>query len=428
MRKHAKAWIAALASFLLVFSLAACGGNDAGNGTSGGTETPAPSGGGTETGEKITIRYATGDAGPAVTLQEQIVKDFNASQDRIEVILETYGTAFDQKLTAAIGSNNAPDVVKMWNFPAYHAALVPLEDKIEALADKDDFYQTLFNYADMNGHIYGMPIGFSTRALHYNKAITDAAGITVEDDWTMEDFREAAIAVTSGDVTGLYFYYNPDPYAFESILWSNGGAWLDDDGRPVINSEANREAIQFMHDLIYKDKAAYAGNLADDFGQVMASGKYAFGEMGKWFIPSIQDAGVDVGIAPMPGFREGTSMSVVHAAFLSVTKGSEHPDAAWEFIKYYTSYDVVKQLVEIEMPVRESVAADIGYLDDPLIKPFYTMLERSESERPALVKSEKWPEISAEIQTALEAIFAQEQVDIGSILDEAQTRAEAIVN
>ena len=62
-------------------------------------------------GEKIQLRYATGDSGPAVTVQEQIVKAFNESQDQIEVKLETYGTAFDQKLAAAIGSDNAPEDV-----------------------------------------------------------------------------------------------------------------------------------------------------------------------------------------------------------------------------------------------------------------------------------------------------------------------------
>ncbi len=49
---------------------------------------------------KIQLRYATGDAGPAVEVQEEIVKAFNESQDKIEVKLETYGTAFDQKLAA----------------------------------------------------------------------------------------------------------------------------------------------------------------------------------------------------------------------------------------------------------------------------------------------------------------------------------------
>lgn len=126
-----KALPAMAVSLLLVFLLAACGTGGAGNASgnapaSGGTDVPQAAGGSGGDGAKgkITIRYATGDAGPAVTLQEQIVKRFNESQDRIEVVLETYGTAFDQKLTAAIGSGNAPDVVKMWNFPAYHAALV----------------------------------------------------------------------------------------------------------------------------------------------------------------------------------------------------------------------------------------------------------------------------------------------------------------
>jgi multiple sugar transport system substrate-binding protein len=209
---------------------------------------------------KIQLRYATGDAGPAVEVQEEIVKAFNESQDKIEVKLETYGTAFDQKLAAAIGSKKAPDIVKMWNFPAYYESLVPLQDQIDKMEDKDDFYETLFNYADMNGNIYGMPIGFSTRAFYYNKDLADNAGITVKDEWTTDDLKEMAKAATSGDATGLYFYYNPDPYAFESMLWSNGGAWLDDSGKPVINSDANKETIQYFHDMIYKDKTAYTSN------------------------------------------------------------------------------------------------------------------------------------------------------------------------
>lgn len=424
-KRFHKAISLALGTTLVLGSLAGCGSSDKSAQSTPDSTSKAQSG---NSGEKIKIRYATGDAGPAVTLQEEVVKAFNQSQDKIEVKLETYGTAFDQKLTAAIGSNNAPDVVKMWNFPAYYKSLVPLDDKINSIPDKADFYETLFNYANMDGKLYGMPIGFSTRALHYNKKLLNEAGVTVSDNWTMDDLKAAAKAVTKDGVTGLYYYYNPDPYAIESTLWSNGGEWISDEGKPVINSDANKQAIQFLHDMIYKDKSAFAGNLQDDFGQVMSSGNYAFGEMGKWFIPAIKGAGVDLGIAPMPSFKDGKSMSVVHASFLSVTKSSENPDAAWEFIKFYTSYDNVKKLSEIEMPVRETVAKDLGYLDSADIKPFYTMLERSSEKRPSLVKTEKWPQVSAELAAALEAIFAQSSVDIGAVLDETQSKVEKIMN
>lgn len=376
---------------------------------------------------KVELRYATGDAGPAVEVQEKIVKAFNESQDKIEVKLETYGTAFDQKLAAAIGSKNAPDIVKMWNFPAYHESLVPLQDRIDELEDKDDFYETLFNYADMNGNIYGMPIGFSTRAMYYNKDLTDAAGIKIEDGWTTEDLKEYAKATTKDGAAGMYFYYNPDPYAFESMLWCNGGEWLDEEGKPVINSDENKEVMQYFHDMLFADKTAYASNRNDDFGQAIGSGNYAFGESGKWFIESVKDAGVNLGIATMPAFPEGQSMSVVHASFLSMTTDCKNQDAAWEFMEYYTSYDSVKTLCEIEMPVRQTVADDAGYLDDEQIAPYYAMLERSSSERPSLVKSAQWPEISAEIDAGMEAIFAEEDADISAILDEVQSKVEGIV-
>lgn len=415
-KKHVKRLIAAgLVGIMGAGCLAGC---------SGSGEDQAAS---EEKGGKIELRYATGDSGPAVEVQEEIVKAFNESQDEIEVKLETYGTAFDQKLAAAIGSKNAPDIVKMWNFPAYYESLVPLQDRIDTLEDKDDFYETLFNYADMNDNIYGMPIGFSTRAIYYNKDLTEAAGITVEDGWTMDDLKEYAKATTNGDVTGMYFYYNPDPYAFETQLWCNGGGWLEEDGTPVINSEENKEVIQYFHDMLYRDKTAYASNRNDDFGQAIGSGSYAFGESGKWFIESVKDAGINLGIATMPAFPGGESMSVVHASFLSMTTDCKDEDAAWEFMKFYTSYDSVKTLCEIEMPVRQSVADDVGYLDDEQIAPYYAMLERSSSERPSLVKSAQWPEISAEIDAGLEAIFAEEDADIGAVLDEVQSKVESIV-
>ena len=79
------------------------------------------------------------------------------------------------------------------------------------------------------------------------------------------------------------------------------------------------------------------------------------------------------------------------------------------------------------MPVREAVAKDLGYLEDAQIKPFYTMLERSVSKRPSLVKTAKWPEVSAELAAALEAVFAQDKADIGAILDETQSKVEGIM-
>lgn len=381
----------------------------------------------TEQNTKIVLKYATGDSGPAVDVQQEIVKEFNASQDKIEVQLETYGTAFDQKLAAAIGAQTAPDIVKMWNFPAYYQSLIPMDSYINGLTDKDDFYPTLFNYANMKGNIYGMPIGFSTRAIYYNKKLLQDAGVTIGDSWSLSDLNEDAKKLTKGDVYGFYFYYNPDPYAIESFLWSNGGEWLDESGKPVINSQNNKEVLQYLHDMIYKEKVAFASNMADDFGKAFSTGNYGFAEMGKWFIDSINTAGIDLGIAPMPGFKDGNGMSVVHAAFLSIMKDCKNPDAAWEFVKFYTSKESIKTLSKIEMPVRKSVAKDLGLLDNEQMKPFYTMLDRSQSKKPSLVKSEKWPDISAEITSGLEAIFAQDNADISKILDDVQQKAMDIV-
>ena len=51
--------------------------------------------------------------------------------------------ALNQKLAASFGAKNPPDIMYMWNFPAYYESLEPLNQYIEGDAemDMDDFYK-----------------------------------------------------------------------------------------------------------------------------------------------------------------------------------------------------------------------------------------------------------------------------------------------
>ena len=409
---------------LTVFSMAAVVGASVLTGCGGGS-TKGDDGKETKQndGDKVVLRFVTASAYDS---QEKVVQAFNESQDKIEVKLENYGSAFDQKLAAAIGAGNTPDIIKLWNFPAYYESIIPLNDKIETVEDKYDIYDMLFQYSTMEDNIYGVPVGFSTRAIHYDKKLLDENNITISPDWTWDDLKACSKQLTDDQKTGMFLYFNPDPYSFEHFLWSNGGEWIDDNGKPVINSKENVEMIQYLHDMIYVDKVAAADDFNQDFAQAFLSGKYVFAENGKWQVEDINKGGMELGIAPMPGFNGKPGKSVVHSDFLTIAKDSAYQDEAWEFIEFYSSYDSVKTLSDSEMPIRKSVAKDMGLLDDPQMKPFYDMLETVDADRPSLVKTPHWPEISAEIQDGMEAIFIQEDADIQQILDEVQKKSEVV--
>ena len=109
--------------------------------------------------------------------------------------MEAYGDEFDQKLAAAFGAKNPPDIMYMWNFPAYFNRLNHLISSIErdTEIDMDDFYQGLFNYSTMYRKLYGMPAGFTTRVVYYNKDLFDAANVPYpKDGWTWDDFKNLA--------------------------------------------------------------------------------------------------------------------------------------------------------------------------------------------------------------------------------------------
>ncbi|WP_373762846.1 extracellular solute-binding protein, partial [Jeotgalibaca porci] len=101
-----------------VLVLAACGNGDtAGSGDSA---------------DKVKIRFSTWDSESSLDAQQALVDKFNDSQEDIEVLLEGYGGEYDTKITAGMGAGDAPDVMYMWNYPAYSGGLEPLDSYIES--------------------------------------------------------------------------------------------------------------------------------------------------------------------------------------------------------------------------------------------------------------------------------------------------------
>ena len=152
---------------------------------------------------KVKIRFASWDEAEDVDAQQATVDKFNAEHDDIEVTLEAYGGEFDTKISAGMGSNDMPDVMYMWNYPAYAGGLEPLDSYIEGEgADyKENFYDTLWNYNSYDGSTYGIPIGFTTHALFYNKDIFKEAGIDEPtNDWTWDDVKTAAKTTTESEM------------------------------------------------------------------------------------------------------------------------------------------------------------------------------------------------------------------------------------
>lgn len=375
---------------------------------------------------KVQIRFASWESGETLDSQQECVDQFNESQDKIEVVLEGWGSDFDTKMTASMGAGDAPDVMYMWDYPTYAESLEPLDERIEAEGEdyKNNFFEALWPYNSKDDQIYGVPVSVVTSCMYYNKDIFDQAGVEYPtDDWTWDDVAAASKEIQSKveNVNGFTFEMGTLPYTFEMYLWSNGAAFVDEDGTMDgnINSKAAIETFQMFQDM-EKDGVAYA---SEESGQSeMLGGKTAMYVDGTWPIKQFDAEGLNYGIVQIPKF-EGTehSISVINTSGIAISKDSEHKDEAWEFLKFWTGEEMNKYRINTELPALKSVVDSEGLREDGKYAPFYTALDNCAGYVPASFIADGWTEIDSDVALAFESI-----VNPSSYADVEETLNEVV--
>ncbi|MBP9477693.1 MAG: sugar ABC transporter substrate-binding protein [Sebaldella sp.] len=382
----------------------------------------------------VTLRFATWDTGQELEIQKEIAKKFTEKNPKIKIQVEAYGDGFDQKLVASFGAKDAPDVMYMWDFPTYGSSLEDLNPYIakDSSIDIKDFYEGLLHYVQMDGKTYGIPSGFTTHVMYYNKKLFDAAGVAYPtENWTWEEFAEKAQKLSKPDekIYGFGVPSKPDPYDFEQFLWSFGSSYISPDGKTLkgyLDSPESIAAAQLFGDLVKSKAGVLVGKKDQQSGDdIFKAQKIAMWESGIWPLNGFKEAGVDFGIALMP--RKGTNppKSVVSLSAVAMWKDSKHKDAAWEFIKFYNSEEAAKLRVT-DLPVRKSLVEKFGTTKDPMMKPFYTMLETSDN-TPAFLLNKNWKEVQRNLGIAIENIMIGNQ-DAKTAFTDVVTKSEFLLN
>lgn len=359
---------------------------------------------------KVKIRFATWDTAEDIDRQQKFVDEFNESQDEIEVSLEAYGSEYDTKISAGMGAGDAPDVMYMWNYPAYQNGLEPLDDYIKKSGGdsfKEKFHSTLWNYNSLDGVTYGVPVGFTSHVLFYNKDLLDQAGVEEPDGtWTWEDLQEAAKTITEKtEAKGFAFQMKPDPYDFEMYLWSNGTAYCDDDGnlQGYLDSEKSKEVFQMFQDM---EKDGYAVATEKNGTEEFRAQSAAMYICASWPVEELNKDGINYGVARIPSFEEGKdSVSILTSSGVAISKESKYKEEAWKFIQFYSEKEYAKGYNEMNTEGQEA---------------FLEMLDTSDGYTPASFKIKDWSEVSENLSLAFEEIFNPSSLqDVSKVLEEA---------
>jgi multiple sugar transport system substrate-binding protein len=159
---------------------------------------------------------------------------------------------------------------------------------------------------------------------------------------------------------------------YVSLLYAFGGEFFDKDNKPVFNQGGGLKALQYMVDLINKDKTVDPASLQmteEDVKHKFEIGKVAM--MSNWesMYPELNDPNkskvvnqTDVGL--MPGEGDVVSSAVTGSEGVAIMKTSKHKEAALAFLKWIASKEY--QAGEFEMEGQYPTLQDL--YQDPDIK------------------------------------------------------------
>ncbi|MFZ2502639.1 MAG: extracellular solute-binding protein, partial [Nocardioides sp.] len=254
----------------------------------------------------------------------------------------------------------------------------------------------------------------------------DQAGLDYPtNDWTWEDFRAAAKAI-SDPATNLYGTAYPvsgtedTTWRFWPQLWQNGGQVLDDEGKPAFNSQAGVDALEYWRALAQDDKSVYLDQNGEKYGEAFYAGRIGMIISGPWLLYDLVAKKVNYGITYLPG-TDGNHQTISGPdLWVLLDHGDKQRAAAsYDFVNWLTSpeQDVRWNLAYGNLPLRD-VAADtpefVKYVQDyPGAEVFLANLANATEPRPTV---EGYNAMSVDIAKAINSVLvgdadAQEALD-----------------
>jgi multiple sugar transport system substrate-binding protein len=339
------------------------------------TPAPEPTAAPAETTEKTQVRWfvglGTGTDPAQQEIQQQVVKEFNESQDKIELVLEVvpYAAARDT-LSTQIASGNPPDIVGPVGWGGSNAFYGQWLD-IAPLVESSKYDTSVFNealvkfYQTEEGQV-GLPFAVFPAAMFFQKEMFDEAGLNYpptkygdkyimpdgsEVEWNWETVAEIAKILTvdanGNDATSpefdktqivQYGYVPQYQHPNHTGAFFGAGSLVADDGKTAEVPEAWKAAWKWLYDGYWGEQPFIPTGpvvQSPEFGagNPFNSAKVAMGNTHMWYTCCIADAGEswDFGILPS---NNGQVNSRVDADTYRILKGTKNPEAAFEVLSY----------------------------------------------------------------------------------------------
>ena len=319
----------------------------------------------------VTIHVLTMDqAGLKPADIDQIVLDFEAKNPDIKVVMEYVGYDYvHDKIVTGMAAKP----------PAYDAAMIDViwpDEFIKAgyLLDvtsritpemKSGIFPAAWNGVTRNGKVYGMPWLMDVKYFMYNKDMLSQAGFTAPPKTWEELVEQSKVIKQQGlaefPITWSWNQKEGVVCDFTVLLFGNGGAFLDANGKPAFNNEKGVQVLTWMKQTI-DDGLSNPSAVSSDEMAVEANflaGKSAFAVNWLFQYADSNDATKSqvagkIAFAPMPIFQGAagvTGSSVDGSSSFAIMATTPYPDQTWKFLTYLASNEVQMKYSAAMLPI-----------------------------------------------------------------------------
>ncbi|NPV08280.1 MAG: sugar ABC transporter substrate-binding protein [Anaerolineae bacterium] len=354
----------------------------------------------------------------------------------VEYIPVDWNTLEEQLLTSK-AAGAMPDLFRMgaqWvPVVADNELALPLDDRLADWPDTSDFFPSCIQSVTWRGKVWGMPDITAPRDNSYRKDLSDESGVVIPDDWTWDDYIDAAAKLTiredgkmvrMGATTGTSFF------EWLGVLWSGGGR-LFSNGKAAFNSDAGIWALNWMRDRNNAVAPEGTAPLSESPIPYVATGQVVINYyQASWSAAQLKKYAPDkleYLTLPLPPLKEKRIVCSL-TDWLAISITSKVPDAAWEFLKLHCSVESLLVYVGSsgDLPPRKSAVGQSEYMNMPIVKQVADEMDTYGHDSVKMPSSERFIKpvltpmieaVSLHIKTAEEAA-AEAEVEINRLLEE----------
>ena len=291
-------------------------------------------------------------------LMAEVISDYQQIHPNVAVqYVRQSPKDYRERLQSSLAKGDGPDIFRWHNawLPMLKTDLSPIPDTIYSPNEFDTtFYPIVKKDAFFNGRYYGIPLMFDALALYVNEDIFQSDS-TLKIPTTWDNLRQTAYKLTVRDERGnptragiaLGTATNVDNFSdiLGLMILQNAG----NPGKP--DTEAVTSALKFYTLFATQDRT---------WSDQLPNSTYAFATAKTAMIIAPSWRAIEVkAINPQLNFKlysvpqlPGTNISWATYWLEGVSKKSVNSAAAWEFVKYLSSREVLTKMYNLASKTR----------------------------------------------------------------------------